>query len=170
MTHVQYGGVYFVSFYMNLLRRGTTETFQKLSVVARKRSVVKWLEPCPWLNSSSYSKQKWWQTYTWLFDVILRLSDALVCFRASGANFLRSITRAIVNKNDGKRRNDEINQRSIRASFGRHLGIIWRSLWDHVDVIWGSSGTIWGSSGTIWGSSGHHLGIIWGPFESNGSE
>ena len=98
-----FGGVYFVSFYMILLRRGTTETFRKLSVVARKRSVVKWLEPCPWLNCSSYRKQKWWQTYTWLFDVILRLSDALVCFRASGANFLRSITRAIVNKNDGKR-------------------------------------------------------------------
>ena len=32
------------------------------------------------------------------FDVILRLSEALVCFRASGDNFLRSITRAIVNK------------------------------------------------------------------------
>ena len=34
----------------------------------------------------------------------MRLSEALVCFRASGDNFLRSITRAIVNKNDGKRK------------------------------------------------------------------
>ena len=40
------------------------------------------------------------------FDVILRLSEALVCFRASGDNFLRSIARAIVNKNDGKRKID----------------------------------------------------------------
>ena len=39
-----------------------------------------------------------------LVDVILRLSEALVCFRASGDNFLRSITSAIVNKNDGKRK------------------------------------------------------------------
>ena len=39
-------------------------------------------------------------------DVILRLSEALVCFRASGDNFLRSITRATVNKNDGKRKTD----------------------------------------------------------------
>ena len=39
-------------------------------------------------------------------DVILKLSEALVCFRASGDNFLRSITRAIVNKNDGKRKID----------------------------------------------------------------
>ena len=42
----------------------------------------------------------------WFFDVILRLSEALVCFRASGDNFLRSITRATVNKNDGKRKMD----------------------------------------------------------------
>ena len=34
----------------------------------------------------------------------MRLSEALVFFRASGNNFLRSITRAIVNKNDGKRK------------------------------------------------------------------
>ena len=40
------------------------------------------------------------------FDVILRLSEALVCFRASGHNFLHSITRAIVNKNNGKRKMD----------------------------------------------------------------
>ena len=32
------------------------------------------------------------------------LSEALVCFRASGDNFLRSITRSIVNKNVGKRK------------------------------------------------------------------
>ena len=38
--------------------------------------------------------------------LFLRLSEALVCFRASGDNFLRSITRAIVNKNDGKRKID----------------------------------------------------------------
>ena len=37
------------------------------------------------------------------FDVILKHSEALVCFRASGDNYLRSITRAIVNKNVGKR-------------------------------------------------------------------
>ena len=46
------------------------------------------------------------ETYTWVFDVILRLSEALVCFRASRANFLRSITRAIVNKKEGKRKID----------------------------------------------------------------
>ena len=40
------------------------------------------------------------------FDGILGLSEALVCFRASGDNFLRSITRAIVNKNVGKRKID----------------------------------------------------------------
>ena len=39
-------------------------------------------------------------------DVISRLSEALVCFRASGDNFLRSITRAIVNKIVGKRKID----------------------------------------------------------------
>ena len=39
-----------------------------------------------------------------LFDVILRLSEALVCFRASRDHFLRSITRAIVNKHVGKRK------------------------------------------------------------------
>ena len=36
----------------------------------------------------------------------MKLSEALVCFRASGDNFLRSITRAIVNKTDGKRKID----------------------------------------------------------------
>ena len=40
------------------------------------------------------------------FDVILSLSEALVCVRASGDSFLRSITRAIVNTNDGKRKID----------------------------------------------------------------
>ena len=35
---------------------------------------------------------------------MLRLPEALVCFRASGDNFLRSITRSIVNKNVGKRK------------------------------------------------------------------
>ena len=39
-----------------------------------------------------------------IFDVILRLSEALVCFRASSDNFLRSITKAIVDKNDEKRK------------------------------------------------------------------
>ena len=34
----------------------------------------------------------------------MRLSEALVRFRASGDNCLRSITRAIVNKNVGKRK------------------------------------------------------------------
>ena len=36
----------------------------------------------------------------------MRLSEALVCFRASGDNFLRSITSAIVNTNHGKRKID----------------------------------------------------------------
>ena len=40
------------------------------------------------------------------FVVIFRLSEALVCFRASRDNFLRSATRAIVNKNVGKRKID----------------------------------------------------------------
>ena len=34
---------------------------------------------------------------------MLGLSETLVCF---GDNFLRSITRAVVNKNDGKRKID----------------------------------------------------------------
>ena len=38
--------------------------------------------------------------------MILRLSEALVCFRASRDNFLRSITRAMVYKNVGKRKID----------------------------------------------------------------
>ena len=37
-------------------------------------------------------------------DVILILPEALVCFRASGDNFLCPITRAIVNEIDGKRK------------------------------------------------------------------
>ena len=37
------------------------------------------------------------------FAVILRLSKTLVRFRASGDNFLRSITRGIVNENKQKR-------------------------------------------------------------------
>ena len=40
------------------------------------------------------------------FDVILGLSEAPVFFRASGDNFLRSITRALVNKNIEKRKFD----------------------------------------------------------------
>ena len=46
------------------------------------------------------------ETYIWVFDVILRLSEALFCFRASRANFLRSITRAVGNKKKGKRKLD----------------------------------------------------------------
>ena len=46
------------------------------------------------------------KTRNCFFDVILRLSEAVVCFGASGDNFLRSITRAIVNKNIGKRKID----------------------------------------------------------------
>ena len=52
------------------------------------------------------SKQTRWAKSNLFFDVILKLSEALVCFRASGDNFLRSITRAIVNKNDGERKID----------------------------------------------------------------
>ena len=40
------------------------------------------------------------------FDVILRLLEALVRFRVSGDNCLRSISSAIVNTNDGKRKID----------------------------------------------------------------
>ena len=54
-------------------------------------------------DHQGYSKHKRWETYGF-FNVILRLSDALVCFRASGDIFLRSITRAIINKKDGKRK------------------------------------------------------------------
>ena len=46
------------------------------------------------------------EPYNVFFEVILRLSEALVCFRASGDNVLRSITRAILNKEDGKRKID----------------------------------------------------------------
>ena len=49
-------------------------------------------------DHQGYSKHKWWETYNLFLDVILRLPEALVCFRASRDNFLRSITRAIVNK------------------------------------------------------------------------
>ena len=45
---------------------------------------------------------------TFFFDVILRLSEALVCFCASGGNFLRSIIRAIVNQNVVKRKIDSL--------------------------------------------------------------
>ena len=44
----------------------------------------------------------------------MRLSEALVCFRAFGDNFLRSITRAIVNKND--RKASEIIEKSTETS------------------------------------------------------
>ena len=60
-------------------------------------------DPCIWSMNLIHGSDPWIRSYDWLFDVILKLSEALVCFRASGANFLRSITRAIVNKNDGKR-------------------------------------------------------------------
>ena len=47
----------------------------------------------PWIGSMDqiHGPDPWIRSYNWLFDVILRLSEALVCFRASGANFLRSI-------------------------------------------------------------------------------
>ena len=47
---------------------------------------------------------RWMGNVKSFFDIILRLSEAFVCFCASGDNFLRSITRAIVIKNDGKRK------------------------------------------------------------------
>ena len=54
------------------------------------------------------------------FDVIMRLSEALVFFRTSGDDFLRSITRAIVNK------------------FWNHFEIILGSFWEHFGIILGS--------------------------------
>ena len=52
------------------------------------------------------------------------------------------------------------------VSSGCHLGVTW----DHMGVIWVSSGgspgchlwVIWGHMGVIWVSSGCHLGVIWG--------
>ena len=63
-------------------------------------------DPCIWSMNLIHGSDPWIRSYDWLFDAIWRLSEALVCFRASGANFLRSITRAVVNKNDGKRKID----------------------------------------------------------------
>ena len=60
-------------------------------------------DPWIWSMSLIHGSDPWLRSYTWLFDVILRFSEALVCSRASRANFLRSTTRAIVNKNDGQR-------------------------------------------------------------------
>ena len=40
-----------------------------------------------------------------LFDVILRVSEALLCFHASGASLLRSTTRAIVPKKRAEKHN-----------------------------------------------------------------
>ena len=71
--------------------------------------------------------------------VILRLSEALVCFRASGDNFLRSIT---------------------RAHFGIMLGPFWDNfgiIWDHVGIILGS---FWNNLRKTLGSLWEHVGII----------
>ena len=62
-----------------------------------------------WLGCCLSRPECHWETQNWFVDVILILSEALVCFRASGDNFLRSITRAIVNKNDGKRKIDLVD-------------------------------------------------------------
>ena len=58
---------------------------------------VGWVDrPWPWavhghgLSMVHGHGQSIWETYNLLFDIILRLSEALVCFRASRANFLRS--------------------------------------------------------------------------------
>ena len=92
------------------------------------------------------------------FEVISRLSEALVCFRASRDNVLRSITRAMLNKNDEKRKKlffdvslrlSEILVcfRASRDNFVRsttkaivnkcwnHFGIILGLFWDHVGII-----------------------------------
>ena len=58
------------------------------------------------LYRQGYSKKNHGKRKIDFVDVILRISEALVCVRASGDNFLRSITRAIVNKNVGKRKID----------------------------------------------------------------
>ena len=55
-----------------------------------------------------------------VFAFHLRLSEALVCFRASGDNFLRSITRATVN------------------TFWDLFKIILGSFWDYFGIILGS--------------------------------
>ena len=81
----------------------------------------------------------------------MRLSEALVCFRASGDNFLRSITRAIANKNVGKRKIDffDVNLGlsealvCFRASGDNFLRSItrpvvnkfWDHVWDHFGII-----------------------------------
>ena len=83
------------------------------------------------------------------FDVILRLSEALVCFRASGDNFLRSITRTIAHK------------------FWNHFEIILGSFWDHFGVMLGSFrdhfgiilGSFWDHFGIILQSFWHHFKI-----------
>ena len=77
------------------------------------------------------------------FDVILKLSEALVCFRAPGDNFLRSITRAIVNK------------------CWNYIEIILGLFWDRVGIILGSW---WDHFGIILGSFWNHLGIVLGSF------
>ena len=80
----------------------------------------------------------------------MRLSEALVCFRASGDNFLRSITRAIVNKNDGKRKIDflmlflDFQKLSFFSRLWGQLVALYyqgyskqilESFWDHFGII-----------------------------------
>ena len=82
-----------------------------------------------------------------VFDVILRLSEALVFFRASGNFFLRSITRAIVN------------------SFWNHFEIILGSFWDHFRIILGSFKDHFGIIlGLFWDHFGISLGLFWDYF------
>ena len=95
-------------------------------------------------------------------DIILRLSEALVFFRASGDNFLRSITRTIVTK---KWNHFGI----ILVSFFRiilglvcdHFGIILGSFGDHFRIILGS---FWDYFRIILGSFWDHFRIVLGSF------
>ena len=89
-----------------------------------------------------------------VFAFHLRLSEALVCFRASGDNLLRSIARAIVNKCWDC---FEI----ILGSCWDHAGIILESFWDQFGIILGS---FWNHFESIFWSFLDHFGIILGSF------
>ena len=103
------------------------------------------------------------------FDASLRLSEAPVFFRASGDNFLRSITRAIVNKNIGKCKIDFLTlfwdfQRL--SFFFAPPGITFCDLSPglYLTKILGNVkfclGSFWHHFGIILGSFWDHVGII----------
>ena len=130
-----------------------------------------------WFKNDPKLTQKWSKIVAkmipnWFVDVMLWLSEALVCFRASMDNFLRSITRGIVNKNSGKRIFflmlfwDFQKLSFVFAPPGITFcalspGLILGLCWDLFGIIWGS---FWDHFGIMLGSCWDHFEIILGAF------